>query len=470
MDHPAEPIRIPTGGSQIGHKKVPPLYVLSSSPNQPQSENTSTSTRPVEYQFPISVGYPRHVSPRVLSIQDQIIQQNQYYKQRTVSSLSSTNKHAVLPAIGSNIPAADNVLRSQIIPTPGVLREQTYITQPTQPRTALLSPNPSYNHSHTPGPTLSGHKMNIMIQNPHSARQPGHTVPYEMSSKPVVPSIQQQRVSDTSYRNCDHSSCQECGRNMNNMTHVLEQRHQQYHNDLSLQQQMQYRQNHHVQDHQENQQNYNTRHSVEQHESTNHSVSHQHLPLLQVTGDDQSYVQRWLINPNHPYMIAPAASHKPPQQENSNHTQQQLNLPSHPSQNYQRQLSQVSDSKPSKPANSTSITVVLPKQTDSASTAKRHRSKDIPIRYLEPPTHQVVNRSGKLLTPEDALKRTLKGKKMPPLTKRNSLRSIFSDASSNLEKIAEELDEEIMKLPASDPVDTTDITFNFDNSDEVVIQ
>lgn len=61
---------------------------------------------------------------------------------------------------------------------------------------------------------------------------------------------------------------------------------------------------------------------------------------------------------------------------------------------------------------------------------------------MEAPTHQVTNKAGKLLTPEDALKRTLKSKKIPPLTKRNSLRSIFSDASSNLEKIAEELDEE----------------------------
>lgn len=133
----------------------------------------------------------------------------------------------------------------------------------------------------------------------------------------------------------------------------------------------------------------------------------QHLPTIKhepVMSEEHSHVQQWLVNPNNPYNITPSP--------------QIITTPSAP------------------------VNQVIPHNTPMPHRHLHKRRVDIPIRYMEAPQHQVTNKSGKLLTPEDALKRTLKSKKIPPLTKRNSLRSIFSDASSNLEKIAEELDEE----------------------------
>lgn len=137
-------------------------------------------------------------------------------------------------------------------------------------------------------------------------------------------------------------------------------------------------------------------------------------PLLPPTGNygegmDQTYVQQWLVNPSHPYELPTRTQTR----EKNSQGQQQSVVPQ-------------------------TVTVSQP------SDQKEHsKPKDVPIRYTQAPSHPVVSKSsGKLLSPEDALKRTLKHKKVPPLTKRNSLRSIFSDSSSNLQKIAEELDEE----------------------------
>jgi len=129
------------------------------------------------------------------------------------------------------------------------------------------------------------------------------------------------------------------------------------------------------------------------------------------TNSEQNYVQQWLVNPSHPYQL-------PSEETKANATSVPLVFTT-----------------PSVPA----ISAPETNTTQDRNTVKQ----TVPIRYTQAPTQQIVSKtSGKLLSPEDALKRTLKKKKIPPLTKRNSLRSIFSDASSNLQKIAEEMEED----------------------------
>ena len=140
-----------------------------------------------------------------------------------------------------------------------------------------------------------------------------------------------------------------------------------------------------------------------------------------------SYVQQWLVNPSHPYQFPPQGSHSP--------ARLQPNV--EPSGTHA--ANELSDLKHSVAA----APLVLSSPTNNARKLVTNKQAEVPIRYTQVPTQQVVSKtSGKLLTPEDALKRELKKKKIPPLTKRNSLRSIFSDGSSNLQKIAEEGDED----------------------------
>lgn len=132
-------------------------------------------------------------------------------------------------------------------------------------------------------------------------------------------------------------------------------------------------------------------------------------------GMESSYVQQWLVDPAHPYQL-PAAL-PPPHEHTRTPVVSAIPL-----------VLRAPSASAAHPASSNKVS--------SKSTA------DVPIRYTQAPTQQIVSKSsGKLLSPEDALKRTLKRKKIPPLTKRNSLRSIFSDASSNLQKI-EEMEED----------------------------
>lgn len=123
---------------------------------------------------------------------------------------------------------------------------------------------------------------------------------------------------------------------------------------------------------------------------------------------EQSYVQQWLVDPSHPYQFPPQS------------------------------LASTEEAK--QPV--ATVPLVFSTPTDHNRKQPPTKPADVPIRYTQAPTQQIISKSsGKLLSPEDALKRQLKRKKIPPLTKRNSLRSIFSDASSNLQKI-EEMEED----------------------------
>lgn len=333
----AKPIRIPTGLEPTYTQPVTtPVLVINDSilpASTPMTTNSLTPVSPKVQQFPATPSS----------------------KRQKISS----NKHAVLPAIGSTY-THDH---QEVLDMPNSEDQNQHPSNINQQPPALSNQQPPALSNQ--GYQLSKQRTQIIFKTPEiqvSNDRNSVTPSYNYSNLPAVvqpdqrlqyPDFQQYPTptitTEPPHDSCS-SSCQGCGR---------------------------------------------------------------HVPIPAIKqeptiSDEHSHVQQWLVNPSHPYNIPP--------------TPQIVTTPSLPN-------------------NTQQVTIKIPPVEH-----RLHKNlKHIPIRYMEAPQHQVTNKSGKLLTPEDALKRTLKSKKIPPLTKRNSLRSIFSDASSNLEKIAEELDDEDAK-------------------------
>lgn len=311
-------IRIPTGVETTAYEQptTTPVFVITSSASPTKARMSANSLNPL--------------SPRI----------QQHPVTSTPKRQEISNKHAVLPAIGSTY----NHMQQETLDMPST--EELNHPQPAPPSPNAQIPGTTAQVGFEPHGIYLQNDRNSVGSTYHYGKIPTLVQPEEIAQYPSIQQYSQPAPTITTEPPHDHNSasCHGCGR---------------------------------------------------------------HLPVIKqepIVGEEHNHVQQWLVNPNHPYNISP--------------TPQIITTPS-------------------LPKNQT-VTINAPIQ-------HRHlqkRKNNIPIRYMEAPQHQVTNKSGKLLTPEDALKRTLKSKKIPPLTKRNSLRSIFSDASSNLEKIAEELDEE----------------------------
>ena len=356
-----EPIRIPTGSTPAGGKrKTPPMFVITSS----ASPTKQTAPVPVKhFQYQLSSD-PETMSSHYIATGNKLNQQ-------TNGKPASTNRHSVLPAIGStyNQPQTGDVIEM----TAAYNTPQQHDYHMTNGHHQSVAPGLTSPYNHLPKSQPGHHTTSIEFQTPQPSNlHAQNRIPYQLTQNPLPqlnkeyqqPGDQHHHMS--SYDRQPHStSCSCCGRRI----HVV------------------------------NTQPY-----------------------------EHSNVQQWLVNPAHPYHISStsASPQVPPNQ----------GIPP--------------------------VVIALP-----ADIKRRH---NIPIRYMEAPTHQVTNKSGKLLTPEDALKRTLKSKKIPPLTKRNSLRSIFSDASSNLEKIAEEFDEQNDNDNSNNPDGTATKSKKQDGTNNIVIE